>query len=196
MFCMNKEKVAAFFNNMAINWDAKCKHDGNKINDILNHAEISKDRSVLDVACGTGVLFPFYLERGVKEITGVDISSRMIAQANLKFTDPRITLIVGDVAQIPLKEYDRCVIYSAFPHFEDPANLITTLCQHLTQNGRLTIAHSESKEKINQRHENMASEVSVGLKSAFEIAQLFSPYLNIDVLIDNDDMYLISGIKR
>jgi demethylmenaquinone methyltransferase/2-methoxy-6-polyprenyl-1,4-benzoquinol methylase len=193
---MNKEQVAAFFDNMAFGWDVKCKHSVNKINAILNHAGISRGCTVLDIACGTGVLFPFYLERGVSDIVGVDLSTRMIAQAQAKFHDPRITLIVGDAEQVPLDMYDRCVLYSALPHFEDPESLIRSLAVHLKPNGRLTVAHSESKESINQRHECMAGEVSVALKPAFETARLFSPYMDIDVLVDNEEMYVISGLKK
>jgi demethylmenaquinone methyltransferase/2-methoxy-6-polyprenyl-1,4-benzoquinol methylase len=193
---MNKEHIAAFFDDIAFVWDVKCRDSMNKINDILDHADVSAGCTVLDVACGTGILFPFYLERGVREVTGVDISPNMIDQAHTTHSDPRITLIVGDAEQVSLGRYDRCVIYSAIPHFEDPVSLIRTLSEHLHSGGRLTVAHSESKERINHRHECMASEVSLELKPALELARLFSPYLDIDVLVDNEELYIISGVKR
>jgi demethylmenaquinone methyltransferase/2-methoxy-6-polyprenyl-1,4-benzoquinol methylase len=49
--------------------------------------------SVLDVACGTGVLFPDYLARNVKSVTGIDLSPAMIDVAKVKYSDPRITLV-------------------------------------------------------------------------------------------------------
>ena len=61
-------------------WDQELVHDDQKINTILDYAQIHDHVRVLDVACGTGVLFPDYLARNVAQITGVDISSGMIAR--------------------------------------------------------------------------------------------------------------------
>jgi ubiquinone/menaquinone biosynthesis C-methylase UbiE len=195
VFSLNRDKVAAFFDQRAPEWDQSHHHDSNKLQKILDYAGINHDSTVLDVACGTGVLFPFYLQRHVKEVTGVDLSSGMIARAKEKFSDPRIKLIHGDVEEVFLGKYSRCVVYSAFPHFEHPTRLIETLINHLEPNGRLTIAHSESKEMIDQRHKYGASEVSNGLMPATELAKLFTPYLSVDVVIDDDDMYVVSGTK-
>lgn len=192
---MNRDKVAVFFDQLAPDWDKCHHHDADKIQKILDYAGIDRDSAVLDVACGTGVLFPFYLEREVKEITGIDLSSGMISKAREKFSDPRIKLIHGDVEKVPLAAYNRCVVYSAFPHFDDPARLIETLSHHLEPNGRLTVAHSESRERIDERHKNGASEVSHGLMTATELIKLFDPYLSVDVAIDNDEMYVVSGTK-
>lgn len=193
---MNKEKVTAYFDRAAPNWDNTCLHDGAKIKKILEFAGIDKNCTVLDVACGTGALFPYYLKRGVKKIVGIDLSPGMIAQAKSKFKDARIQLIAGDAAQAPLDKYDCCVVYSAFPHFENPMALIEKLSRHLAPGGRLTVAHSDSKETINHRHENDAKEVSVGLIPAEELALLFEPFFDVDVLIDDDEMYVVSGLKK
>lgn len=44
-----------------------------------------KRKSVLDIACGTGVMIDYYIERNVSKVTGVDISSKMIEIARNKF---------------------------------------------------------------------------------------------------------------
>lgn len=193
---MNKEKVTAYFDSAAPNWDNTCLHDSAKIKKILGFAGIKENCTVLDVACGTGILFPYYLERGVKKIVGVDLSPGMIAQAKSKFTYTRIQMIAGDAAQVPLDKYDCCVVYSALPHFENPLALIEKMSHHLVPGGRLTVAHSDSKETINHRHENDAKEVSVGLIAAEELALLFEPFFDVDVLIDNNEMYVVSGSKK
>ena len=91
---------------------------------------------------------------------------------------------------------DRCVIYNALPHFENPERLIISLYEKLAGNGRLTVAHSENGEKINRRHEGEAREVSLGLMPAGELAVLFSRCFFVDTVIDNDDMYVVSGTKK
>jgi ubiquinone/menaquinone biosynthesis C-methylase UbiE len=192
---VDKVKVAAFFDKLAPDWDQNCKHDKDRIRRILDLAGVESNLAVLDVACGTGVLFPFYLERNVAKITGVDLSPRMIERAREKFNDPRIEFIAGDVEQLALSGFDRCVVYNALPHFEDSSRLIKTLSDALKPGGRLTIAHGESRDKINERHTHGASEVSLSLMPADELSLLFAPFFYVDVLVDGD-IYAVSGIKK
>lgn len=191
----NTQKVTAFFDRLAPEWDTRHSHDIGKIERILDFADIRVGCSVLDVACGTGILFPFYLKREIGSLTGVDLSSGMISRAREKFSDPRLSLIVGDVEQLQLDAYDRCVIYSALPHFENPARLIEGLSLNLNPGGRLTVAHSESKKTIDQRHMDGAHEVSNGLMPASELALLFAPFFSVDTVIDDDEIYVVSGEK-
>ena len=58
---MNKKEIAAFFDRMAPEWDANMIKSDEKINFILDAAGVKENSVVLDVACGTGVMFPYYL---------------------------------------------------------------------------------------------------------------------------------------
>ena len=55
---MNKKEIAAFFDRMAPEWDANMIKSDEKINFILDAAGVKENSVVLDVACGTGVMFP------------------------------------------------------------------------------------------------------------------------------------------
>jgi demethylmenaquinone methyltransferase/2-methoxy-6-polyprenyl-1,4-benzoquinol methylase len=194
---MDKQAVIRFFDQLAPSWDREAVHDAAKLEIILDHAGIHPGVSVLDVACGTGVLFPYYLERGVIRITGVDIAPGMIQQAHLKYQDPRITLICGDIETLSLTEhFDCCMVYSAFPHFEDPARLITALAKIVGPGGRLTVAHSESLERINHQHTQHAQTVSTLLLPAERVAALFGLFFAVDVMVSTDALYVVSGIKK
>lgn len=98
------------------------------------------------------------MERGVSSITGVDISEKMIEIASEKYGNhSEIELIADDVENISLSNmYDCCIVYNAFPHFVDPQLLIECMAENLTKNGRLTIAHGMSREKIDGHHSNGA----------------------------------------
>ncbi|MDD4428747.1 MAG: methyltransferase domain-containing protein [Paludibacter sp.] len=178
---MEKKEVAAFFDRLAPVWDEDNKYDEQKIEKILDYAGIRQGVSVLDIACGTDILFPFYLRRGVSKIAGVDLSEGMIALAKQKFSDPRIELICADACELVLNaKYDCCMVYSAFPHFDHPAGAITAFPKFLAAGGRLTVAHSESKQSIDLRHSCHATNVSIQLL----------------IVISDSDMYVVSGILK
>lgn len=73
---MEKKEIADFFDRCAPWWDADMIRNEVLITTILDNAGIKGGMDVLDVACGTGVLFPDYLKRGVESVTGIDISPR------------------------------------------------------------------------------------------------------------------------
>ncbi len=193
---MNKQAITCFFDELAPTWDAEMIRDDDRINKILDCAGVKEGVSVLDVACGTGVLFPDYLARNVKNITGVDISPAMIERARSKFADPRITLVAADIEEVGFcAPFDCCVVYNAFPHFPNPSRLIVCLAEKLARGGRLTIAHGMSRAAIDNHHSGSAAKVSVGLMCERALADILKNHFDVDVMISNDEMYVVSGAR-
>ena len=195
---MQKKDIIAYFDSRAQFWDAEMIKSDEVIETILDKAHVVSGMDVLDVACGTGVMFPYYLRRGVNSVTGIDISPRMAEIAVEKFSDVKnVKVLCGDVeeAQFDLS-FDSIVVYNAFPHFPEPEKLIRSLHAVLKEGGCLTIAHGASREAIDRFHEGPASKVSVGLMDANELKRLLEPYFNVEHLISDDRMYQVTGIKR
>lgn len=195
---MRKQDVIAFFDQCAPTWDAEMIQNGEIIAAILDNAEVGQGMDVLDVACGTGVLFPYYLERGVASVTGIDISPEMAKIAAGKYPEePRLRVLCGDVEETAFdRKFDRIVVYNAFPHFPNPKRLIKTLAGLLKDGGRLTIAHGASRETIDNHHSGSASKVSNGLMPAENLVKLFDPMFDVEIMISNRRMYQVSGVKR
>lgn len=195
---MDKKDIIEFFDRCAPQWDAGMIKDDRIIETILDNAEVSADMDILDVACGTGVMFPYYLSRGAASVTGVDIAPEMAKIAAGKYADePRVQVVCGDVEETAFdKKFDVIVVYNAFPHFSDPRKLIKTLAALLKEGGRLTVAHGASRESIDNHHKGAASKVSNGLMSADSLKKLFEPHLQVEIVISNDRMYQVSGVKR
>lgn len=194
---LNTSAVAAFFDQRAEHWDAHSVPKETVINTILSSAGVSPGVSVLDIGCGTGVLFPYYLSRSVSHVTGVDLSPAMIAQAKAKFgSDPRVKLLCGDASVLAPGIHDICVVYNALPHFQSAQALIDALSKALVPGGRLTIAHGDGRQVINARHSSGASEVSRDLMPAEKLAELFEQLFRVDAVHDADDYYLVSGILK
>ena len=195
---MNKSDVIEFFDRYAPRWDADQVNKDAIIGRILDNACVGEGQEILDVACGTGVLFPFYLKRNVKSVTGIDISHEMAKLAAKKHEEfKNIQVICGDVEQTSFdRKFDNVMVYNAFPHFPDPEQLIATLAGLTKEGGRLTIAHGASRETIDNHHKGPASKISNGLMTADALKTLFMPYFDVDIQISNQEMYQVSGIRR
>ena len=195
---MDKKDVIQFFDQRAGSWDAEMIKSDVTIGKILDNAEVGEGQHVLDVACGTGVMFPYYLDRNVASVTGIDISPQMAKIAASKYeNDPRVQVLCADVEEAEFdRQFDTIVVYNAFPHFPDPARLIKRLCSLLKDGGRLTIAHGASREAIDNHHHGEASKVSNGLMSADSLKKLFDPLFAVEVMISNSRMYQVSGFKK
>jgi len=191
---VNKQDVIQFFDRLAPQWDADMIRSDSIISAIFDNAGITPGVSVLDVACGTGVLFPDYLARNVACVTAIDISPEMAKIAETKFPQSPVEVICGDVEATDFgKKFDRIMVYNAFPHFPDPEALIRTLSGLLNPGGTLTVAHGMSRAAIDHRHEGPASKVSVGLMHEDDLAAIFSRYLQVTVKISDDHMYQVTG---
>ena len=195
---MQKQDVIEFFDRCAPTWDAGMIKSDETIGRILDNAEVEAGMDVLDVACGTGVMFPYYLDRNVASVTGIDISPEMAKIAAAKFADAsKVQVICGDVEEAVFdRMFDRIVVYNAFPHSPNPKRLIKTLAGLLKDDGRLTIAHGASREAIDNHHSGSASKVSSGLMEAAKLKKIFDSHFEVEVMISNRRMYQVSGVKR
>ena len=192
---MDKETIRDFFNNFAPQWDNEPIAEKEIIDTVLDNGGIKENVDILDVACGTGVLFPYYLERKVKSITAVDLSPEMVKIAKSKF--PQADVICGDAENFTFPhQFDAIMIYNAFPHFPEPEKVIENLSKHLKSGGKISIAHGLSKKELDEIHMKSAGKVSNILPECEELAEMLKPYFNVDIMISNDKMYQVSGIKR
>ena len=150
--------------------------------------------SVLDVACGTGVLIPDYLKRSAAQITAIDIAPEMARIARKKFPQENVTVLCGDAARTRFEPpFDCIMIYNAFPHFPEPERLIAHLAGLLTPGGTLTVAHGFSRRALDAHHAKTAHSVSNGLLPVETLAELFAKHLTVTVQISDDDMYQVVG---
>jgi len=195
---MDKNDVIAFFDRIAPEWDEMTIKEAEKITRIFDATGIKAGVSVLDIACGTGVLMPDYLARAVKKVVGVDISGEMIARAKEKYAGcSTAEFYCADAERFIYPEpFDCVMIYNAFPHFTEPAALIQSLSEKLVPGGRLTVAHNMGRAQLDAHHAGTAKCISNGLISETEMAALFAPYFTVDVVVSEEGIYIVSGFKK
>ncbi len=193
---MNRDEVRGFFDSLAAEWDAERAEEPGKIREILRLAGIVPGVRVLDVACGTGVLFPYYLELGAESVTGIDLSPEMARRAAGKLNDRRVRVLTGDAEELRKGGFDCIVVFNALPHFPNPERLVDSLAAKLAIHGRLTIAHDRCRAAVNGWHEQTASSVSLGLPPAETVALWMRERLDVDTVLDADDRYVVSGALK
>lgn len=191
---MDKKEVIAFFDTLAESWDDMQVRNEVAISRILDLGGVCQGADVLDIACGTGVLFPDYLSRSVNSITGIDISSEMVHIAREKFV--QVEVICGDAQTYDFgKKFDAVMIYNAFPHFGEPQKLFANLSAYLKVGGRFTVAHGISEEELRKCHSGKAKTVSLPLPSKEKLAEMMSEFFSVDVMISDEEKYIVSGVK-
>ena len=194
---MNKQDIIEFFDRLAPQWDRDMIKNDQIIQTILENADIRPGQQILDVACGTGVMIPYYLQKNVASVVGIDISPEMTKIAREKFSQANVQILCGDIENTEFSQkFDRIVVYNAFPHFPDPENLIRTLANLLNPCGSVTVAHGMSRAHIDAHHKGAASKVSLGLMHENDLAALMEKYLTVTVKISNDTMYQVTAASR
>ena len=186
-----------FFNNIANEWDNIIEVNEEKINNLLSKLDIKEGEKILDVGTGTGVLIPFLKNLNkTGYIKGVDISNGMLEVARKKYKDiSNLEFELIDVEKEVLKErYDKIILYSMFPHLQNKTRTIKSLVKNnLNENGKLLIAHSNSREFLNNMHKEKSEAVSEArLIPINEQKNLFEEaLLNVIESFENNEIYYL-----
>ena len=192
---LNKD-MAEFFDGLAAKWNNNPSEYGTreKLTSMMN---LSPNSIIADIGCGKGVMFEHLLKTNPSKIIGVDISGEMLRSAMTLYYDDRIEYVNDDFITAQLPMVDAAVIFNAYPHFLDKGALVEKLARTIKRNGMIFIAHSRGKSKINGVHKGVgASALSIPLKNAEAEARRFQQYFTPDVIIDNEDLYLIKMTRN
>lgn len=191
---MNREEIATFFDKHAKNWDDETICDYRKIETIFNFANIKENIDVLDVGCGTGVLFDYYLKKKVRSIKAIDISEEMIKVAKSKYFNSNINLECVDAYKFNAGKYDAIMMYDCFPHFDDQEQIIKHLSTLLKEEGFLTVAHSMSIKRLKKHHENIEN-ISLDPIHEDELEKIMNKYGTVTTKMSNEDMFVVTMKK-
>lgn len=191
-----------FFDSIANEWDNIIEVNEEKINTLLSKVDIKDNDNILDVGTGTGVIIPFLKNLNSNGIIkGVDVSSGMLDIANQKFKElENVSFEVLDVENSSIEEkYDKIILYSMFPHLKNKTNTIKILVENnLNKDGKLIIAHSNSREFLNNMHKEKDKRVSEDRLIPIKDQKTLFEQVNLNVLdaYEDDEIYYLVVNKK
>jgi ubiquinone/menaquinone biosynthesis C-methylase UbiE len=123
---------------------------------IILDLDLSPGESVLDVACGTGIVARVAKERVGEggRVVGVDISADMLSVA--RKVGRGIEYREGSAAMLPLQDgekFDVVISHQGFQFFPDKAAAALQMRRALTEGGKLAVATWRSDEESPFLHE-------------------------------------------
>ena len=191
-----------FFDACADEWDKEfTAEDLEVLSYLIDSFKIRKDSRIVDLGCGTGVMFDM-LRRKVGSsgvIVGVDFSKRMIRKARQNFPFENVHALDGDAQNLPLKSdsFDYAISFASFAHFKDKQRVMEEVSRVLRRDGLFYIIHLLSSMELKHHHNMVGGPVALDLlPSDHEMMQLFEHghFLNVR-LKDQPGLYLASGVK-
>ena len=103
-------------------------------------AGLTEDKVVLDVACGTGYGTGYMMEKGAREVVGVDISVAAVDYARERFgTNNEASFVCADAIRLPFVDntFDVVVSFETIEHIRQYGKFLGECRRVLKENGLL-----------------------------------------------------------
>jgi ubiquinone/menaquinone biosynthesis C-methylase UbiE len=192
-----------YFDSWAFDWDQnQFPEEMERIRNLVKSFGLKNNSLILDVGCGTGILFPFLTDslNDGKKIFALDFSFNMLLKAKKNFLHTNIFFINASAEKFPFKNnfFDYVTCFSAFPHFEDKFQCLKETNRVLKTKGKLFIAHLLSSQEIKEHHSKASGEISQDvLPPENEMRKLLtaSNFKNIEIT-DLPSLYLAKAEKK
>jgi ubiquinone/menaquinone biosynthesis C-methylase UbiE len=152
-----------FFDQSAAKWD-EWENDETRarLRGIIAALNIAPEADVLDVGCGTGILFPLLCQAIGEQghLVALDLSGEMLLRARAK--GYRVAYVQGDAQALPLAHqvFDWVICNAVLPHFPDKPRALRELSGALRAGGTLVICHANSRQTINEIHRSVGGVIA------------------------------------
>lgn len=137
-----------------------------------------KDKTVLDLGCGTGITSKFMAEAGAK-VVAIDLSPALIEFARQHSRHKNVIYFIGDITKLDLKkQFDFIIMIDVLEHIlpERIPNLIEVLKKH---------SHQTTKAYINIPNENFLRYMKEHFPERLQIVDEPIPLANLLTWLGN-----------
>ena len=155
-------------------------------------ADRAGDR-VLEPGCGSGRLTALLADRVGPEglVLGLDLSDGMLERARRRGLGRQVRFELGSAAAVsaPDRFFHHAICFNVFPHFLEPAAVLTELHRVMAPGASLWIAHLASREAVNALHHGLEGPVSDHrLPPPHELERLLvAAGFELALLVDGED---------
>lgn len=188
------------FEQMAAHWHSSALVSNEKIDHLLQRLDFSRCRSILDLGCGTGVLFRFLIQltRREAQIFACDFAEAMTHLA-VQQCGPGPILLCACARYLPFQNnrFDLIIAFHVFPHIRGKLSALQECWRVLKPGGELVIMHAHSSREINTIHNQIGGAVkNHRLPSGADLGRMlnlvgFQP----EQIIDQPGEYFVKGFK-
>ncbi len=196
------DKRREYFDAFAEEWDKMfTAEDLEVLSFLIESFDIKKNDKIVDLGCGTGVLFDLLRRRVGPEgmVVGVDLSEEMVKKARKNFPFKNIMTIDADAEMLPLKSdlFDVAVSFAAFAHFTCQERVMEEASRILKKGCKFHIIHLLSSKELDTYHLKAGGPVADDHIPPLErMKEIFSQGNFVDVsIIDHPGLYLAVGTK-
>ncbi len=139
-----KDLVPQFFNDTSNSYDKIVNYTTFGRDSFWKHKmleQLSNEKTVLDLACGTGILTKQIAEKlPHAEIVGVDITKNYLEKAKNKLLSyQNISFIIQDAEKLNLGKKFDCITASYLPKYCTATILIKNCVDHLNSGGKIVL---------------------------------------------------------
>ncbi|MFE2311141.1 class I SAM-dependent methyltransferase [Streptomyces sp. NPDC059411] len=152
----DQHHVQEFFGARAAGWDRKFPEDGPAFTTAVAEFGLRPGDRVLDAGCGTGRAMTA-LRAAVGPsgtVLGADVTPQMLSAAREAGRDAEGTLLLADVARLPLRDEVLDAVFAAglIAHLPEPAANLRELARVVRPGGRLALFHPIGRAAHAARH--------------------------------------------
>ncbi len=143
---MPEDSTSIDYNRISPIYDTSRVANTETLEKLMNLLHIGSDSVILDMGCGTGN-YTDALRRVVKSVIGIDLSTGMLEQARVKFTD--LLLICGDVTSMPFRpeSFDAAFAVQVLHHIKEK-ELFLTEAYRVLRKGACIAIHACSHRQM------------------------------------------------
>jgi len=157
--------------------------------DLIDGLDLNPNTTVLDVGCGTGILYPLIKEKLAK-YTGIDISENMVKEFLNIY--PEADVYKRDFEENTLYKdaFDFVIIFNSIPHINNLDGIFKNAFNNLKAGGYFIIEHSKTRLQLKERHKKINyKSLKEPIPSDEKLMELSNKYGFINVKIEDDKYF-------
>ncbi|MGW6978251.1 class I SAM-dependent methyltransferase [Streptomyces sp. NPDC054932] len=191
--------VQEFFGARAAGWDRKFPGDGPAFATAVAEFGLRPGDRVLDAGCGTGrAMTPLRAAVGPGgTVLGADLTPQMLAAARQAGRDAEGTLLLADVARLPLRDESLDAVFAAglIAHLPDPEANLRELARVVRPGGRLALFHPIGRAALAARHGRELTPQD--LRAEHNLGPLLTGSgWDMTSYADEDDRFLVLAVRH